>query len=185
MAAGRRILKIDKQGNFTFQETLLVDYRRQNLGELLQSITDLHAKFKRLLFKYMHFQNRLLGQEKANLARALHSSIRYISAMYLRLFDAENEARFSRTTRFRQDTDGLFIAGPLVKQHVHEAFSINVWTEVTYDAQIANLLALFAESIKDGQITLEEKVVICRQLTVLTEEMVTALYMLRSSALAA
>lgn len=182
VAQAHEILDVRKNGAFIFSDILLIDYRQQKLGSLLSEIKMQSHQLDRMLKKYTHDDERLLGQEKANVVNVLHMIIRNLAALYLRLFDLEHSAEYHSEIEVSEGKDGFLIKGKMDADEVNIRFSLKQWTDEYLDAALADLFKDFQDAAKDHVITLAEKVELTGRIACILVKTMQAFYLMRSGA---
>jgi hypothetical protein len=182
VAQAHEILDVRKNGAFIFSDILLIDYRQQKLGNLLSEIKQYSHQLVRMLKHYTHEDERLLGQEKANVVNVLHLIIRNLSALYLRLVEVEHAAEYRTEVEVSEGKDGFLIKGKMDSSELNVRFSLKQWTEEYFDAALNDLLKDFQEAAKDHVITLAEKVELTGRIARMLVKTVQAFYLMRSGA---
>lgn len=182
VAQAHEILDVRKNGAFIFSDILLIDYRQQKLGSLLSEIKMQSHQLDRMLKKYTHDDERLLGQEKANVVNVLHMIIRNLAALYLRLFDLEHSAEYHSEIEVSEGKDGFLIKGKMDADEVNIRFSLKQWTDEYLDAALADLFKDFQDAAKDHVITLAEKVELTGRIARILVKTMQAFYLMRSGA---
>jgi hypothetical protein len=182
VAQAHEILDVRKNGAFIFSDILLIDYRQQKLANLLSDIKMQAHQLYRMLKKYTHGDERLLGQEKANIVNVLHMIIRNLAALYLRLFDMEHAAEYHSDIEISEGKDGFLIKGRMDADEVNVRFSLRQWTDEYFEAALADLFKDFQDAAKDHVITLAEKVELNDRIARLLVKTMQAFYVMRSGA---
>ncbi len=182
MAHAHQLIDVRKNGAFIFSDILLIDYRQQNLVQLLQEITSQRTHLERMLRRYLRNDERMLGQEKANIANILHMMIRDLSALYLRIYDVEFAAEFGDGLEVTEGKDGFLIKGKMDPTQVNVRFSVSEWTTNYLETAVQSLVAAFQEAARDHKITLQEKVTLIGLIRVILLQCIQAFYLIRTGA---
>lgn len=182
MSKSHQVLEVRKNGAFIFSDTLLVDYKQQQLAPLLAEVNSSANQIEFLIRKYMYEDQRLLGQEKANLVDILHKLIRDLAAMYLRLYDNSHTSLFDKDIEVNAGKDGFIVKGKMNVNEVNTNFSIEAWNKQYLQHAMENLVNEFRKAALDKQITLEEKVTLTGLITALLVQSVQAFYLMRTGA---
>lgn len=182
VAQAHEILDVRKNGAFIFSDILLIDYRQQKLGNLLAEIKMQSHQLERMLKKYTHDDERLLGQEKANVVNVLHMIIRNLAALYLRLFDQEHAAAYHSEIEVSEGKDGFLIKGKMDAGEVNIRFSLKQWASEYLGGALTDLFRDFQDAARDHTITLAEKVELTNRIAHLLIKTMQAFYLMRSGA---
>ena len=76
MGHNHQMLDVRKNGAFILSDALLVDYRQQKLADLLNELMELQNRLESTVRRSLKDDERLLGQEKANIVNILQSLLR-------------------------------------------------------------------------------------------------------------
>lgn len=182
MAQAHQILDVRKNGAFIFNDILLVDYRQQHLAELLGEIKTQAHQLDRMLRKYTSNDERLLGQEKANVVNVLHMIIRNLAALYLRLFEQEHASEFTHELEVSEGKDGFLLKGKMDTTEVNVGFSLQAWCTEYLDQALADLFTAFRNAAKDHKISLAEKIEITGRISRMLVKTIQAFYLMRTGA---
>lgn len=182
MAQAHQLIDVRKNGAFIFSDILLIDYRQQNLVQLLQEITSQRTHLEHMVKRYLRDDERMLGQEKANVANILHMIIRNLSALYLRIFDVEFDSAFGDGLEVTEGKEGFLIQGKMDPKEVTIQFSVSHWVNNYLDTAMQGLVAAFQEAARDHKITLEEKVVLIGHIRIILLQCIQAFYLIRTGA---
>lgn len=182
MSQAHQILDVRKNGAFIFSDILLIDYRQQKLAGLLAEIKQQSHLLEHMLKKYTRGDERLLGQEKANIVNILHMIIRNLAALYLRLYDIEHAAEFPHDLEISEGRDGFLIKGKMNAAEVNTEFSLKQWTESYLDTALTDLMRDFQLAASDHKITLAEKIELTGRISAFLVQVMQAFYLMRSGA---
>lgn len=182
MAQAHQLIDVRKNGAFIFNDILLIDYRQQNLVQLLQEIATQRTHLEHMMKRYMREDERMLGQEKANVANALHMIIRNLAALYLRVYDPEFANNFGDGLEVSEGKDGFLIKGKMDPKEVNIHFSVSKWATEYLDKSVHSLIDAFQEAARDRKITLEEKVGLISQIRTILLQCVQSFYLIRTGA---
>jgi hypothetical protein len=182
MGQAHQLIDVRKNGAFIFSDILLIDYRQQNLVQLLQEITAQRTHLEHMVKRYLRDDERMLGQEKANVANILHMIIRNLSALYLRIFDVEFANEFGDGLEVTEGKDGFLIKGKMDPKEVNIQFSVSEWVNNYLDNAMQALIKAFQEAARDHKITLQEKVILIADIRIILLQCVQAFYLIRTGA---
>lgn len=182
VAQAHEILDVRRNGAFIFTDILLIDYRQQKLGNLLAEVRLQSHQLAHMLTRYTHDDERLLGQEKANIVNVLHMMIRNLAALYLRLFDREHAAEFGIAVEVSEGQEGFLIKGRMDSSALHSRFSLGQWLNEYLEAALQELFKDFEQAAEDHVITLAERVELTSRIATLLVRIMQAFYVMRSGA---
>ncbi len=182
MAKEHQLLDIRRNGAFIFSDILLIDYRQQRLADLLIEIAKQKTHLETLIRRYMKDDDRMLGQEKANVANILHMLIRNLAAVHLRVYDMEHAASYANNPEVTEGKDGFIIKGHMNPAEVTVRFSLHDWVNSVLEPKVLNLIQGFQDAAKDHKISTAERVQLLAQVGTMLVQCVQAFYLIRTGA---
>jgi len=182
MAQAHQLIDVRKNGAFIFNDILLIDYRQQNLVQLLQEIATQRTHLEHMMKRYLREDERMLGQEKANVANALHMIIRNLAALYLRVYDPEFANAFGDGLEVSEGKDGFLVKGKMDPNEVNIHFSVSKWAADYLDRSVQELIDAFREAARDHKITLEEKIGLIKLIRTVLLQCIQSFYLIRTGA---
>jgi len=172
------IVKVTPHGLFTWTDALLVDWRQQNLAELINEMLSLENRLETLTRRALADDERILGQEKANIVNVLHALVRGFVTMRLRLVDPEKAGEYSATLSVSEDKDGFVVTGKLPTASTD--YSLKGWVTGTFEPECERLVASFQTAAKDRELSLAEKIKLVQQIDTMLGQTIQAFYLMRS-----
>jgi hypothetical protein len=182
MGHSQQLLDVRKNGAFILNDTLLVDYRQQNLAELLNELASQQNRLESLVRRALADDQRLLGQEKANIVSVLQVIVRGLVTLYFKLYDPDHAADFPKDIEVMDAKDGFMIKGKMNPAEVNVKFSIEHWVKEYLENAVESLIADFQAAAKDHKISLAEKVQLIGKIGVLLTQSIQAFYLMRTGA---
>jgi hypothetical protein len=182
MAQGKNILDVRTNGAFIMNDSLLVDFRQQKLAGLLEELNSLQLHLEVIVRRALQDDNRLVGQEKANIVKVLHMLVRNLVSLYCKIFDADNSEAFPNDLVVSEGKDGYLVHGKMHSEQVNVDFSIETWSRDFLEVAIANLTRAFKDAAADHKFTLEERVGLIKIIAEMLLQSIQAFYLLRTGA---
>lgn len=182
MGHNHQMLDVRKNGAFILSDALLVDYRQQKLADLLNELMELQNRLESTVRRSLKDDERLLGQEKANIVNILQSLLRTLTSLHLKLSDPENASAYPGTPEVSEGKDGYLVKGKMNVAEVTVAFSIEKWAHTYLESGVENLVAEFKKAALDHKITLEEKVHLTKLVGAMLLQNIQAFYLMRTGA---
>ncbi|HRP69305.1 MAG TPA: hypothetical protein PLY93_07225 [Turneriella sp.] len=160
-----RLFDVRSDGTFILNDTLFIDYRQSHLADLTQELLTLKKRLARTVLHSLKDDNRLLGQEKANISNTLLGILRALAALRLKLFDSENISSFADNPKVLIGGDGYIVEGKLSAQILQPSFSIDTWRQAYLEGAIDDFIHLLKNAAVDKVFTLEERVELTQALS--------------------
>ncbi|MBX3722472.1 MAG: hypothetical protein KF713_11590 [Turneriella sp.] len=182
MGHNHQMLDVRKNGAFILSDALLVDYRQQRLADLLNELMELENRLESTVRRSLKDDERLLGQEKANIVNLLQSIVRTLTSLHLKLSDVEHAAAYPQHPEVSEGKDGYLVKGKMNVAEVNVSFSIEKWAKTYFESAVENLVREFQKAAEDHKITLEEKIHLTQLVAAMLVQSVQAFYLMRTGA---
>ena len=182
MGHNHQILDVRKNGAFILSDALLVDYRQQKLAVLLNELMELQNRLESTVRRSLRDDERLLGQEKANVVNLLQAIVRTLTSLHLKLSDVEHAAAYPQDPEVSEGKDGYLVKGKMNVAEVNVSFSIEKWAKTYLEGAVENLVSEFQKAAADHKITLEEKVQLTKLVSAALLQSIQAFYLMRTGA---
>lgn len=183
MAQLHELLDVKNNGSFIFKDSLLVDHRQQNLADVLNEIARQQNKLESMVRRYLQNDERLIGQEKANIVNGLHLLARNLTTLHLKIYDPENAGAFSTSVSVSEGKDGILVYGQMDIVVLRAEFAIGPWVNNYLEKATEGLVAAFQSAAKDRSVTLEEKVRLIEKVNDLLLQSLQSLHVMRTGAI--
>jgi hypothetical protein len=182
MPRNHQLLDVRKNGAFILNDTLLVDYRQQKLSEVINELMSERNRLESLVRRGMRNDERLVGQEKANIVNTLQNVIRNLVTLYFRLYDPENASAFPASPAVLDARDGFMVKGRMNVAEVNVQFSLERWVSDYFEKAMEEIVATFQKAAEDHKIVLAEKVQLITMLNAALVQTIQAFYLMRTGA---
>ncbi len=182
MAQLHELLDVKNNGSFIFKDYLLVDHRQQNLADILNEVARQQNQLESMVRRYLQDDDRLIGQEKANIVNGLHLLARNLTTLHLKVYDPENAGAFSTVISVSEGKDGILVYGRMDVVSLAAQFSIKPWVDDYLEKAIEGLIAAFQSAALDRSISLAEKVRLVERVNDLLLQSLQSLHVMRTRA---
>lgn len=182
MAHNHQLLDVRKNGAFILNDTLLVDYRQQNLSEVINGLMTEQNRLEHLVRRGMRDDERLIGQEKANIVNTLQNVIRNLVTLYFRLYDIEHASAFPPSPEVLDAREGFMVKGKMNVAEVNVKFSLERWVGEYFEKAIEEIVTAFQKAAEDHKIVLSEKVQLITMVNAVLVQTIQAFYLMRTGA---
>jgi hypothetical protein len=182
MAQNHQMLDVRKNGAFILNDTLLVDYRQQNLADILNELLSDQNRLESLVRRSLKDDERLLGQEKANIVSMLQNVLRNVVTLYFKIYDPEFASEFPKDPEVLDAKEGYMVKGRMNVAEVNVNFSLERWVKEYLEHALEDLVAAFQAAAKDHKITLAEKTGLIAKIGPLLTQTIQAFYLMRTGA---
>lgn len=154
------VFHIDNQNNFTIRDSIPKEFFQQGVFELLKNIIQQGYQLEKLAKGYFDNDEKLLGQEKANLINHMRNIIRNAVALITKIesspdMETENPAFTIEITK-----DDYSIMGQIMRHTGANRFSYLEWMSSAFMPAHSALGQFMVESLKDRVLSREELSVI-------------------------
>lgn len=178
----QQLLDVRRNGAFIFNDTLLVDHRQQHLADILNELLQYQNRLEHMVRTGLSHDDRLLGQEKANIVNVMQSVIRNLTTLHLKLFDPDHPHEFPGNLLVSLGHDGYLIKGHMNPAETTTAFSMGDWVKNYLEKGLNKLVADFQAAAKDHTISLAEKKQLVGSISELLIQSIQAFYLMRTGA---
>lgn len=178
MARSHDMIKVSPNGSFTLTDALLVDYRQQTLAVLLHEMQQLEARLETLTRRALAEDERIIGQEKANIVYVLHALVRNFVAMRLRMVEAEKAGEYTSGLKVLEDKEGYVVTGQM--QGSAQGYSLSKWLKDTLEPETERLVDNFQKAAKNREISPAERVKLVAEMDMMLLQTIHALHVMRT-----
>lgn len=157
------VFHIDNHNNFTIRDSVPKEFFQQSVFDLLKNIIKLGYMLEKSAKAYFGNDDKLLGQEKANLINEMKGIIRNSVALIVKLesepdMEPENPPLMIEITK-----DEYSIMGKITRHSGTERFSYLHWLQNIFVPYHLKLGEFIIESLKDRSLSREEMVSVAQK----------------------
>lgn len=177
-----QLLDVRRNGAFIFSDTLLVDHRQQKLADILNELLSYQNRLEHIVRTGLKDDERLLGQEKANIVNVMQAIIRNLTTLHLKIYDPDHPHEFPEDLLVSLGHDGYLIKGHMNPAETTTAFSMEHWVKTYLETGLEKLVTAFQEAAKDHVFSLAEKKQLITSISGLLVQSIQAFYLMRTGA---
>lgn len=172
------IFHIDNQNNFTIRDSVAKEFFQQSVFELLKNIVKQGYQLEKSAKLYFGNDDKLLGQEKANLVNEMRNIIRNSVALITKLESAPDMQPENPPLLIEITGDEYSIMGIISRHSGAGKFSYLEWLQNSFVPFHLALGEFIIESLKDRNLSREEMVTISQKVRGFTEICLYPYYLL-------